>query len=438
MNQIGDGIAVLFAAPHAKRSGDSYNEYRTCSNFYYLTGFHEESAIAIFQPKSDKPFRLFVLPNDAIAEMWEGKRVGVDGAKNLYGADACFPVEQFDEIFKTLLKQTQSLYYQMGDYGEIDTRIQDILRNHRPNLRTGDKEFCEAKKVQPIIAKMRMVKDIEEVALMRKCAQNTSFAHRQTMAATKPGMFEYQIEAEIEYWFRHGGAESLAYSSIVAGGNNANILHYKTNRDQLHGGDLLLIDAGGEMNLYTSDITRTFPINGKFTAAQKTIYGLVLNAQKRAIEMIKPGVKFSEVHMAATEVLVDGLLELGFLKGNRTEILSDKKNYSSFYPHNTSHWLGLDVHDAGIYFVENNESIPLEAGNVLTVEPGLYIGKDRTDVPEEYRGIGIRIEDDVLVTMTGYDVLTKDCPKEISDIEAIVGNSKELKSAMSWENVIPS
>jgi Xaa-Pro aminopeptidase len=235
-------------------------------------------------------------------------------------------------------------------------------------------------------------------------------------------MYEYEVEAEIEYAFRKGGAEDLAYPSIVAGGDNACILHYNSNREKLTDGSLLLIDAGGEMGLYASDITRTFPVNGKFTPAQKTIYELVLKAQKEAIAVIKPGLPFHDVHKRAVEVLVEGLLQLGFLQGKKEEIVKDKAKYAAYFPHGTSHWLGLDVHDAGIYFKADNSSYILEEGNVLTVEPGLYISPENKSVPVEYRGIGIRIEDDVLVTSSGSDVLTKDCPKEVSELERIIGS----------------
>lgn len=425
LKQLGaNGMAVLFSAPHAKRNDDVHFEYRTCSYFYYLTGFREQEAAAIFLAGSDQPYRLFVMPKNPEMEMWEGKRVGVDGAKNLFQADATFPIEQFEEEFRKTLKQADTLYHALGNFPEQDDLVFKVIKDHRPNSRRGERKFTGLKKVQDLLSPMRKVKTAAEIELLRKNGRNSAIAHRRAMEFTKPGMYEYQVEAEIEFWFRHGGADDLAYSSIVAGGNNATVLHYKTNRDRLKDGSLLLIDAGGEMDLYASDITRTFPVNGKFSKEQAELYQIVLDAQKAAINMVKPGVRFHDVHARTVEVLVEGLLKLGLIKGNKDEIVKDRKQYAAFYPHNTSHWLGLDVHDCGDYYCSDNSSAPLEVGNVLTIEPGLYIGEDREDVPEAYRGIGIRIEDDILVTENGFENLTSEAPKEIEEIESIVGKSR--------------
>jgi Xaa-Pro aminopeptidase len=421
--KLGDSMAVLFAAPHQKRNDDVHFEYRTCSYFYYLTGFREQEAAAIFQPGSDKPYRLFVMPKNPEMEMWEGRRVGVEGAKSLFQADETYPIEEFEKHFRELLKQSSSLYHAIGNFPEQDELVFKVVKEHAPNPRRGEKKFESLRKLQDLLSPMRKIKSEAELDLIRKNCQNSGFAHRKAMEFTKPGLYEYQVEAEIEFWFRHGGADDLAYSSIVAGGNNATVLHYKTNRDQLRDGDLLLIDAGGEMGLYASDITRSFPVSGKFTKAQREIYEIVLKAQKAAIDFVKPGVRFMDLHARTVEVLVEGLLRLGLLKGDLKEIVSDRKNYAAFYPHNTSHWLGLDVHDCGDY-TDAEGSIPLVAGNLLTIEPGIYISADRTDVPAEYRGIGIRIEDDVLVTPAGHEVLTGAAPKEIEEIEAITGKGK--------------
>jgi Xaa-Pro aminopeptidase len=344
----------------------------------------------------------------------------VDGSKQLYAPDACHSVEKFWELFPAILKKSSILYYQMSDYLDIDEKMHDFIKAYKPNPRGGEKPLEELRKVQSVIGEMRLVKDSFEQGEMRKSAQISARAHREAMMATKPGLYEYQVEAEAEYWFHHQGSQSLAYSSIVAAGNNATILHYRTNRDQLRDGDLLLMDAGGEYNLYASDITRTWPINGKFTPAQKKIYELVLTANKDTIAMVKPGVKYADMHKHATKVLVDGLIGLGFLKGNADEIIKERKHIG-FYPHGTGHWLGLDVHDAGEYLLPNGEPRPLEAGHVFTVEPGIYIPADNMDVPAEFRGIGVRIEDDILVTPTGHEILTIDTPKEIAELEAIVG-----------------
>lgn len=423
LERLGSGMAVLFAAPHGKRNDDVHFEYRTCSYFYYLTGVREQEAAAIFLPGSETPYHLFVMPKNPEMEMWEGKRVGVDAAKSVFKADATHDIADFEKVFREKLKSSSTLYHALGNFPEQDDLVFEVLKEHRPNPRRGEKKFEKLAKVQDLLDPMRKVKGAAELELIRRNCKNSGIAHRKVMEATRPGMYEYQAEAEIEFWFRHGGADDLAYASIVAGGNNATVLHYKTNRDPLRDGDLLLIDAGGEMDVYASDITRTFPINGKFTPSQKRIYEIVLKAQKEAIQMVKPGVLFHDVHKRTVEVLVQGLVDLGLLIGKPEELVKDRKNYASFYPHNTSHWIGMDVHDCGEYFAADGSSIPLEEGNFLTIEPGIYISADRTDVLEEYRGIGIRIEDDVLVTATGAEVLTGDAPKEIAEIEAIVGKA---------------
>jgi Xaa-Pro aminopeptidase len=425
MEKIGkDSMAVLFAAPHAKRNDDVHFEYRTCSYFYYLTGFSEQEAAAIFLPGSDKPYRLFTMPRDAEKEMWEGKRIGVEGAKADFGADEAYPIEEFESVFRDLLKTSANLYHTLGSFPEQDDLIFKVLKEHKPNLRRGERKFEKLIRAQDIIAPMRKVKDEAELEVLRKNGRNSALAHRKAMEFTRPGQWEYQVEAEIEFWFRYGGAEDLAYSSIVAGGNNATVLHYKTNRDQLKDGDLLLIDAGGEMDLYASDITRTYPVNGKFSPAQRKLYDITLKAQLEAIAMLKPGVKFADVHARTVEVLVEGLVGLGLIQGKVEDIVKDRSKYGAFYPHNTSHWMGLDVHDCGDYFTSAG-SLPLEVGNVLTIEPGIYIGADRTDVPAEYRGIGIRIEDDLVITATGSEILTPGCPKDPDEIEAIVGTGRK-------------
>jgi Xaa-Pro aminopeptidase len=417
-------MAVFFAAPHAKRNDDVHYEFRTSSYFYYLTGVREQESAAIFLPGSDQPYRLFVMPKNAEKEMWEGKRVGVEASKRVFMADETYSIDDFEKEFRSQLKQADSLYHLLGTFPEQDDFVFRVLKDHTPNPRRGEKKFIRLEKAQEILNPMRKVKDEAELEVIRRNCRNTAIAHRKAMEFTKPHHTEYQVEAEIEFWFRHGGADDLAYASIVAGGNNATVLHYKTNRDPLKDGELLLIDAGGEMDLYASDITRTFPVNGKFTKAQREIYEVVLKSQKDAIQAVRPGVRFHDIHRIAAESLVDGLIKLGLLKGSREEILKDPSKYRAFYPHNTSHWIGMDVHDCGDYFLPDQSSMPLEAGNFLTIEPGIYISSERTDVPVEYRGIGIRIEDDVLVTANGFEVLTADAPKEIAEIEAIVGTAK--------------
>ncbi len=420
--QLGKASAILFAAPSQVRNDDNSFPYRTCSFFYYLTGCREPNAAAIFSASSKAPFQLFVQPKDSMAEVWNGRRLGVDLAKDVYGADACYSIELWEEKFKQTLPHTEELFLLMGIHRKQENHVLDILRNHFPNRKNGEREVVAIRKLQSILSPMRMVKDSGELALMRENCTNSARAHAKAMAATRPGLFEYQIAAEIEFQFKYQGASDLAYPSIVAGGENALILHYVDNKDVLRDGDLLLIDAGGERGLYASDITRTFPVNGKFSPAQRQLYEIVLQSQKAAIQAVRPGARFHDAHDAALRVLLEGLLRLKILTGSVEELMKDRKSYGAFYPHGTSHWLGLDVHDAGATYQRSGESVILVPGNVLTVEPGLYMPTDDARVPAEFRGIGIRIEDDVLVTESGREVLTEGVPKEIAAIEALVGS----------------
>lgn len=422
MTQMDKGIAIFFAAPTVLRNGDSRYPYRADSSFYYLTGYAEEQAIAILAPGTEHPFRLFVQPRDPARELWVGKRMGVKEAEALLKPDLCLPLASFEEEFSKLLKRAGRVYYPMSECSHMALNVQRQVHGFRPNLRLGEQSLEGVFDTTSLLASQRVVKDDSEIALMRKNGKNSARAHCSAMSVTRPGKFEYQIAAEIESAFFKGGAEALAYPSIVGGGNNATVLHYCSNRDELKEGSLLLIDAGGEMNLYASDITRTFPVNGKFTEPQRNIYRIVLEAQKQVIAMVRPGIAYHSMHDRAVEVIVEGLLDLGLLEGEREKII-EKKAYLSFFPHGTGHWLGLDVHDVGNYFTPAGESMSLVSGNIFTVEPGIYIGGDREDVAAEYRGIGVRIEDDVLVTEGGCEVFTSDVPKEISEIEALVGSA---------------
>ncbi len=417
--ELGDAVAVFFTSPEVLRNGDSHYPYRPDSSFYYLTGYTEEKAIAIFAPHTSTPYRLFVPPKDPSKELWVGKRMGVEEAKAQLKPNACFPLADFEKEFFPLLRKTGKVYYPMGVYREVDATMQKYMQAFSSNPRRGEKAIEGVFSTAPILARQRMVKDAHEIEIMRSSAKNSAKAHRDGMALTTVNQYEYQLAAEIERSFFLGGAQALAYPSIVGGGNNATVLHYTQNRSVLEDGDLVLVDAGGELDLYASDITRTFPVNGRFTSAQKRIYEIVLEAQKQAIAVARSGNPYDYMHKKSLEVIVDGLLDLGFLKGN--QIIKEKK-YKSFFPHSTGHWLGLDVHDAGVYFTDSGESIPLVPGNICTVEPGIYISKDRDDVPPEYRGIGVRIEDDILVTTGDPEVLTSGAPKEVDDLEALVGS----------------
>lgn len=420
LTQIGKGVAVVFSAPHAIRNADTHYKYRTDSSFFYLTGFSEPESIAIFAPETDAPYRLFVPPKDPLRELWDGKRLGVDGAKTELKPDLCYPTEDFDKVFRELLKRAGKVFYPVGGFPEIDSRMLKYVSEFRPRVRDGEKLIQLIGSTINIVGELRKKKDAAEIDLMRKNCRNSALSYIDVMKYTKPGLYEYQVEAKINQRFVDGGAETLAYGSIIAGGANATVLHYVSNRDVLKDGSLLLIDAGGEMCNYASDITRTYPVNGRYSFAQKQVYEVVLAAQKAAIAEARVGAPYSNMHKRSIEVLVDGMLGLNILKGTREECIRNK-TYAKYFPHGTGHWLGLDVHDSGTYYTEDGESILLEEGHVMTVEPGLYFGENETSVAPEFRGIGIRIEDDILVTANGPENLTIDAPKEIAEIEAIVG-----------------
>ena len=416
LKQMGDGLAIFPAAPTSIRSQDVEYRYRQNNDLYYLTGFPEPESLCLLSPNHDKEqFILFVRPRDKEKETWTGKRFGVEGAQEFFGVDAAYTIEQLDEVLPEHLLAAEKIYYGLGRDERLNTKILDFVnqgRLQRPRSGHGPVALIDP---SDLLHEMRLFKTPQEIDLMRRAITASAAAHHAALHETRPGMHEYEIEALLEYHFRRNGADGPAYPSIVASGANATILHYISNDQQMQAGDLLLIDAGSEYACYCSDVTRTFPVGREFSAPQRAIYSLVLTAQKHAIEMIRPGIGFDDVHQRATEILINGLRDLGLLSGS-TESILEKGGYRQFYMHRTSHWLGMDVHDVGKYRV-GDESRTLEPGMVLTVEPGLYIAAD-ADVPAAYQGIGVRIEDDVLVTANGYDVLTGAIPKEIDDIEA--------------------
>ena len=416
LKQMGDGLAIFPAAPTSIRSQDVEYRYRQNNDLYYLTGFPEPESLCLLSPNHDKEqFILFVRPRDKEKETWTGKRFGVEGAQEFFGVDAAYTIDQLDEVLPEHLLAAEKIYYGLGRDERLNTKILDFVnqgRLQRPRSGHGPVALIDP---SDLLHEMRLFKTPQEIDLMRRAITASAAAHHAALHETRPGMHEYEIEALLEYHFRRNGAEGPAYPSIVASGANATILHYISNDQQMQAGDLLLIDAGSEYACYCSDVTRTFPVGREFSAPQRAIYSLVLTAQKHAIEMIRPGIGFDDVHQRATEILINGLRDLGLLSGS-TESILEKGDYRQFYMHRTSHWLGMDVHDVGKYRV-GDESRTLEPGMVLTVEPGLYIAAD-ADVPAAYQGIGVRIEDDVLVTANGYDVLTGAIPKEIDDIEA--------------------
>ena len=419
LDRLGPAAAAVFpAAPIAVRSNDVEYPYRQDNDFLYLTGFPEPEAVCLLLPGHPREeFVLFVRPRDPERETWTGRRAGVEGALATYGAQAAYTIDKLDEKIGEYVSEREQLYCTFSRDALFNQRVVGWMRQWqqlRPRSGKGPTAVLDPAE---IVHELRLIKDDGELACMRKAIAIAAAGHEAALRAVHGDMYEYEIEALLDYTFRRHGAGGPAYPSIVATGANATILHYTTNNQQLRRDELLLIDAGAEYAGYCADITRTFPVARAFTAPQAAIYDLVLQAQLAEIEVIRPGVRVDEPHARAVDVLVDGLLALGLLHGDRADIVS-RELYRPFYMHRTSHWLGLDVHDVGKYKLDG-QARTLEPGMVLTVEPGLYIGADRTDVSHEYAGIGVRIEDDVLVTATGHEVLSAAVPKRRADIEAI-------------------
>jgi Xaa-Pro aminopeptidase len=415
------GVAVIPTAPERVRNRDTHFPYRFDSHFYYLTGFTEPEAVLVVVAGPKPRTVLFCREKSEEREIWDGFRYGPDAARERFGFDEAHPVEDLDELLPTLLEGQPTLFYPVGADAEWDARTIGWLNAVRAKARAGIAAPARIEDVRTLVDEMRLVKDAHEAALMRRSARIAAGAHRRAMQATRPGRFEYEIEAELGYEFRRNGAQFPSYTPIVAGGANACILHYVANDAPLAGGELLLIDAGCELDGYASDITRTFPVDGKFSAAQREVYDLVLAAQLAAIAAVRPGATWNAPHDAAVRVLAQGLLDLKLLRGSLDQAL-EKETYKRFYMHRTGHWLGLDVHDAGEY-KRDGQWRALAPGMALTVEPGLYI-RAAEDVPERLRNIGIRIEDDVLVTASGCEVLTAEAPKAPADIEALMRDGR--------------
>ena len=419
VERIGPRAAAVFpAAPVAARSDDVEHRYRQDSDLLYLTGFQGPEAVCLLLPGHPKEeFILFVQPRDPERETWTGRRAGVEGALEIFGAQAAYTIDKLDEKIGEYVSERDQLYYAFGRDAAFNDRVVRWMRQWRltrPRSGTGPAAVLDPGEV---LHELRLRKSDEELACMRTAIAISAEAHGAAMHAAQAGVYEHEIEALLDYTFRRRGATGPAYPSIVASGPNATVLHYTANDRQLQPGELLLIDAAAEYSGYCADITRTFPLAAQFTPAQRAIYALVLRAQLAAIELIRPGARHEDVHKRALEVLVDGLIELKLLSGGREEIIT-KELYKPFYMHRTSHWLGMDVHDAGKYKVEGTSRL-LEPGMVMTVEPGIYIGADGTDVEPQYRGIGVRIEDDVLVTPDGHEVLSAAVPKQPEEIEAL-------------------
>jgi len=427
MEAIGkDAVAVIPAAHEVTKSYDTEFKFHQDPDFYYLTGFQEPDAIAVINPSDKKnPFTLFVRPRDPLMETWYGRREGVEGAKKNYGADKAFPIEKFESELPKLLNGNEKLFYRFGRDNQLDQTILQYLSGQRyRRLKTA---YPPHTIIDPtiILGEMRLHKDEEEVEYMQKAGDIAAEAHILAMQNCQPGMNEAQIESIIEHHFRMSGANGAAYNSIIGGGDNATILHYVENNMPLKDGDLLLVDAGCNYKGYASDITRTFPVNGRFTKAQREVYDVVLEVQLECLEATKKGNTVKQRQELSIELLTEGMKKLKLLKGD-TKKLIKKKAYEKYYMHGVGHYLGLDVHDAGRYFTEQRakNSRPFAPGMVLTVEPGLYIPPDDKDAPSKYRGIGIRIEDDVLVTEDGNHNLTAKVPKDAEAIEEIMNSQK--------------
>ena len=417
--QMQHGIAIVPTAPERVRNRDSEFLYRFDSYFYYLCGFQEPEAVLVLVAGAAAQSILFCREKNPEREIWDGFRYGPDAAREAFGVDAAYPIGQLDEKLPALMSNQPALHYAPGMDPDWDARIMRWLNQVRAQSRTGVSAPQSLFDVRAALDEMRLVKDAHELALMRRAADISAKAHARAMRATRPGRMEYEIEAELLYEFRRNGAQFPAYWPIVAGGANACVLHYSDNSARLDDGALLLIDAGCELDGYASDITRTFPVNGKFGAAQKDVYELVLAAQAAAIASTRPGVAWDAPHEAAVRVLAQGMIDFGLCQGSLEQVI-ETSDYKRFYMHRTGHWLGLDVHDAGEYKLDGKWR-PLKEGMMLTVEPGCYI-RPGEDVPKSYWNIGVRIEDDVLVTSDGCEVITAATPKSVAEIEALVGH----------------
>jgi Xaa-Pro aminopeptidase len=417
MERIGPrAVAVIGGARLSIRNSDVEHRFRQASDLWFLTGFTEPESLAVIAPGREHPLTLFVRPRDPERETWTGRRAGLEGARDKFAADAAFAIDTVATELPRLLDGADEVLYVPGEDGELDRLITRALAQLRTGERRGMRPPRRIVDLRHTLHEIRLIKDDDALAKMRRAAAVTRDAHVAAMQAARGGVYEYEIEALIDYTFRKAGGFA-GYGTIVGGGVNATILHYVDNDQVLRQGDLLLIDAGCEIEGFTADVTRTYPIAARFSPAQRRAYELVLAVEKACIAAVAPGTDIEKIHTRAVEMLTRGMVELGLLRGE-VPALIESNAYRRFYMHRTSHWLGMDVHDVGIYAPEG-KARPLVAGMVLTVEPGLYVSADASDVPEELRGIGIRVEDDVLVTPDGHEVLTAAVPKEVDDLEAL-------------------
>ncbi|MDZ7644801.1 MAG: Xaa-Pro aminopeptidase [Woeseiaceae bacterium] len=421
MRMVGDdGVALLPGAPVRTRSRDVEYRYRQDSDFYYLTGFAEPEAVAVLAPGRDNgEFLLFCRERDSARERWDGHRAGPEGAVETYGADDAFPIDDIDDILPGIIESRGRVYFTMGAYSEFDAQVADWINSLRSRGSAGIHTPHEFVALDHLLHDMRLYKSRAEISAMRRAARVTCRAHKRAMRTVRPGMHEYELEAEFIHEFRRADAR-YSYSPIVGGGGNGCILHYVENAARLQDGDLVLIDAGCELDYYASDVTRTFPVNGRFSAEQRAVYDIVLEAQLAAIERTRAGNHWNDPHDAAVRVITRGLKKLGLLDGTLSRLIRDGA-YRDYFMHRTGHWIGMDVHDVGDYKVGEEWRL-LEPGMVTTVEPGIYL-PDTQSVPKRWRNIGIRIEDDVAVTRHGPDVLSKALPKDADEIERLMAAS---------------
>ncbi|MHC9511730.1 Xaa-Pro aminopeptidase [Kangiella sp. M94] len=414
-----NSIAILPSATEKVRSHDVHYPFRQDNDFWYLTGFNEPESVAVLIPgRKHGEFILFNREKDVTQEIWHGKRLGQEGVVEQLGADDAFPISDIDDILPGLMEGKERIYFAFGAHPEFDQHIMDWRSQLQSQSVRGSEPPGELVDLRHHLHDMRLIKSSAEIQRLRHAAKTAAKAHCELMKACEPDKTEMQMEAVLHYHYVQGGCRFPAYPSIVAGGDNANILHYVENGDVLNDGDLLLVDAGCEFEHYASDITRTIPVNGQYSKEQALLYDLVLEAQLAAIEMIKPGNHWAQIHDKAVEVITKGLVELKILKGGVKDLIK-RGAYRDFFMHKTGHWIGLDVHDVGDYQVHGQPRV-LEPGMVLTVEPALYIAQDNTKAAKKWRGIGIRIEDDVVVTRDGYDILSKDVPKKREEIESLM------------------
>lgn len=426
LEQIEDNSIVLISSSSEFiRNNDCFYPYRQDSDFFYLTGFEEPQAFLILIKENNQAqYILLNREKNYQEELWEGLRAGQEGACELYGADESYPISQLTEISQKFLANKRHIYYRVAKDHLLDKSLSKWLSELQKQIRKGITAPTSIHDISDVLGEMRLIKSTAEINIMRRVGEISANAHKKVMQAAPTCEYEYQLQAKLNFELMNNGCQQVAYDSIVASGANACILHYTANKDFLADDELILIDAGGELENYAADITRTFPKKGKFTESQKAIYQIVLDAQVAGIALIKPGVLWPKIQEKMVEIIARGLLELGLLDGSLEDVLKDK-SYQKFYMHNSGHWLGLDVHDQGAY-KENGQWRALKEGMVLTVEPGIYIADHHQEIDSRWHNIGVRIEDDILVTKDGYENLTEQVPKEIVQIEALIKNESNL------------